>query len=320
MEDHFLSLAAAVGAEAGDHGYYRGTLGHAPFLLKMTESDTPGYFFKFRRKGLVKQSPLPAGQAAWHEKLPADHAAAEIRCDVEEDYVFLWVDRPLELDAGALTELATACVRDHAGLFPDEEQQCMNCHQSGSAALVQANSSISTICPECLEQKRQNHEVANEKLNASHEHYAFLIPVGVLLGGVCWALFWGGYDAIFKIAKTESFRVPTMLLVVVAACGFGIGWPTGKILHRAGASKQSSPLGLAVFFGLLIAGLGEVMYATYTAHRLTGAVDVNLIRDITLPFILGDNPMYGATKVGFAIMAGLGIYEAAKRKEKKLAI
>lgn len=322
MDEHFLALAAAVGAEPGDNGYYRGIVGRAPFLLKKTESDPAGYFFKFRRKNLMEFAAESVG-AVWHEQLPADHAAAEIRCDLEEDYVFLWIDRPLELPADALSALAPACVRDHAGLFPEEEGQCMSCHQSGSASLVQANSSIATICPECLEQKRQSNAADNAKLNTSDGHFAAMIPVSLLAGGIAWALFWGLYDAAFRVAKSDMIHVPLMLMVLVAACGLAIGWPIGTVLHRAGASKRSaspSPLGLAVFLTVVIAGLGELMYAAYTAYRMLGGIDFNLVRDLTLPFLFGDNPVYAGTKVGFALMVGTGISEGARRKEKKLAL
>ncbi len=323
MDQRFLALTRAMGAEAGDNGYFRGILGHAPFLLKMTGAEQPGYFFKFRRKGVARPAAFAAPQpleGAWHEKLAADHAAAEIRCDVEEDYVFLWIDKPQELTADSLAELAPACVRDHAALFPTEADSCIACHRAGSAVLVQANSSIATICPDCLEEKQQSHSKAVEKLNASDDRYSFLVPLGLLAGSGGWALFWGLYDAVFKVAKVDRIQVPTLLLAVVAAFGFGIGWPMGKILHRAGASKQSSPRSLAIFFVLLITVGGEALSAAYTAYRYTGRVDFGMMRDLTLPFIIGDNPMYAATKICFAVLLGVGIFEAAKQKEKKLAI
>lgn len=333
MDEHFPAVAKATGAESGDGGFYRGLLGHTPFLLKQTASEPPGYYFKFRKKGRPtcltsiaprRSEPLPADSplpAAWHDSLPEDYAKAGVRCDVEEDYVFLWIDQPLPLAPGAIAFLAQECVREHAALLPDQAALCLTCGSTGEASLVQSNASVATVCPGCLEQTQLAHTATVEKLNRSDATVSLLLPLALLGGGVVWAVFWSAFDMLFSLLQTNRILIPIWIAAVVAVgVGFGAGWPIGKILHRSGAVKRLSAGALSLFAALAIVAFGELLYALWTVFLVTESFDLSLALRLTLPFSLGDQPTIAFTKFMFACALGFTVYEVSKLKTKKMQV
>lgn len=346
MDQHFIAVAVATGAGMGDGGYYRGIFHDTPFLLKKTSSETPGYFFKFRKKPRLTKPgqpppmrvPLapqrPGAQAppkllplqpsprtpAWQETVPEEHREAGISCEVEDDYIFLWIDHPLKLTPEDIASLAEDCARAHAAILPDQTSCCMNCGGIGEGTLVQSNASVAILCPDCLEQKHEAHAAAVEKLNASDAKVSFLLPLALLGGGIGWSVFWNAYDAFFRMAHGRVFIPIWIVGAVVAAVGFGVGWPIGKLLHRSGAVKRFSPRDLAITSAIAIIASGELIYASWAVYRVTGNFDLGLALRCTLPFMIGDNLQFALIKLIFAVTLAFAIHELSKSKTKNFRL
>ncbi len=322
--DLFLAIAKALGAREGDNGHHRGILLNVPFLMKMTSTVAPGYVFKLRRLSPAGSSTKPVPRkplAPWHKLLPEDYETAEIRCEIEDDYLYLWIDKPEELTADSIVSLLESCIQDHSGYFPSKSSYCYGCSSIGEASLVQVSSSIATICPGCLAGKQRSNAEENQRLNASNARLSLLLPLGLMLGAFGWSVVWTVYDAIFQIAKVSRIWMPYIVCVVISvAVGFGLGWPTGKILSRSGAAKKI-PCGLlALLSTFVILLFGELLYAGYRVFSLTGTFDPLLIIHATLPLALGEDIHYAALKFIFATSVAVVIHEIAKPKKAKMRL
>ena len=239
IDMQFDAVARGLGAEPGDNGYYRGIANTAPFLYKQTSAVPSGYMFKFRRFTI----PLPAAprprsvgvQPEWHDTLSSEYANAGVRSEVDYDYLYLWIDDPRQLTAASVVALVAACVQAHSQYFPHVGQYCSSCRSTGKATLVQNGSSVTTICSDCLDRKRQDVLAKNQSLNASDARVSLLLPLALVLGSLGWAVCWTLYDTIFRITKSNWIVVPTVLVMLVATgVGFGLGWPIG---HSAGSMR-----------------------------------------------------------------------------------
>ena len=297
----FDAVARGLGAEPGDNGYYRGIANTAPFLYKQTSAVPSGYMFKFRRFTI----PLPAAprprsvgvQPEWHDTLSSEYANAGVRSEVDYDYLYLWIDDPRQLTAASVVALVAACVQAHSQYFPHVGQYCSSCRSTGKATLVQNGSSVTTICSDCLDRKRQDVLAKNQSLNASDARVSLLLPLALVLGSLGWAVCWTLYDTIFRITKSNWIVVPTVLVMLVATgVGFGLGWPIGQILRRSGATKRFRPQPLAVISSLLMVVFGEIAYASYQIFEATGSLNPELIYRATLPLALGGNIIYAGYK------------------------
>lgn len=315
VERQFLGVASALGAKPGEEEYHRGLLRNAPFLLKLMSHTPPEYMVKVR---MTEPRNLPSD---WHDKLPEEYASAKIRCELDGDYLYLWIDDAGQLTEDAIAALVLSCVEAHSQYFPRSEGYCFGCRRTGSVILVQSSSSVATWCERCLVQKHEELHAESQRLNAFNAPLAVFLPLGLFASAVGWAVFWSVYDWVFRNANADHAWVPEIIvMLVVLAVGFGLGWPVGWLLHRSGAAQRLSPVALSVCMAALIVLLGELMHAGYVVFAATGTLDPGTILQVTPPLALGGNAVYTAYKLVFGLILGCVIYEVAKPEELRLRV
>lgn len=115
--------------------------------------------------------------------------------------------------------------------------------------------------------------------------------------------------------------VPLIVSVlIVSAAGLGLGWPTGKILHRSGATKLLPRSLLAIVSAIFIIIFGEAIHTGFLVFMTTGKWDVSLILHAVLPLAVGDDLNFAVYKFLFAAAVAVAIYETAKTNALKLRI
>ncbi|GAA5484390.1 hypothetical protein [Haloferula sargassicola] len=315
LESQFTAVASALNAEVGSANYYRGQVEGAPFLLKLISSDPPAYLIKLR---MTEPHNL---RSSWPGTLSEDYADANIDCEIEGDYIFLWIRDASSLDAADVVALVRSCVEHHGSYFPESIGHCFDCGTSGTASIVQSSASITSICEECLSRRSAAQKSEEVRLNESTSSLAILLPAAIALSAFGWALFWSLYDAAFAATNSDRVWAPQIVIIaVVLGVGFGLGWPVGKLLHRSGLVKRFSPGWLAASASFLALVLGELLFATYTVHRVTGAFDFGLALSNVVLIASGDNIMYALLKLGFAITFAAAIFHIAKPKVARLTL
>jgi hypothetical protein len=338
MDEHFVAVAKAAGAEWGEWDFYHGVLEGAPFLLRQTASEPPGCYFKFRLKGKLGRPapvarpvaitrPSPAGSAttppslAWEDGLSEDRAKAAVTCEIDDEYVFLWIGKPQLLPPEDIALLARECVQRHANILPDQDGLCLTCGSVGEAELFQSEASVTMICPGCLDKKLETHSEALEELNRPSGKLPLLFPAALLAGGILWAVVWDLWEAVLRLAQTNEIKIPRLILIVVAV-GFGYcaGWPIGTVLRRSGAISRLSAGVVAILATLTIVVIGELLFGLALSYSLTGSVNVGMALLATLPFALVSNPKYALIKFLFACTLAVAAYEVSKPKTKKLRL
>jgi hypothetical protein len=338
MDEHFLAVAKAAGAEWGDWDFYHGILDGAPFLLRQTASEPPGCYFKFRLKGKLGRPapvarpvavtrPSPASSAAtpplpeWHDGLSEDRAKAAVSCEIDDEYVFLWIGKPQLLPPEDIASLARECVQQHASILPDQGGLCLTCGSVGEGELFQSEASVTMICPSCLDKKLENHSEALEELNRPSGKLPLLFPAALLAGGILWAVAWDLWETVLRLSQTNEIKIPHLVLIV-AAVGFGYcaGWPIGTVLRRSGAISRVAAGIVAILATLTIVVIGELLFGLALSYSISGTIDVGLALQATLPFALASNPKYALIKVLFAGTLAVAAYEVSKPTTKKLRL
>lgn len=315
QESQFLEVAYILDADPVGDDYYRGVTHNTPFLCKLISVDPPTYMFKLR---MMESQNL---ESNWTDSLPEKYSDANIGCEIEDDYIYLWIRDASSIDAAAITDLVSSCIEDHSEYFPDAPNYCFHCGKSGSASVVQSGASISSICDLCLQARAEDKEAEEERLNQSSATLSILLPLAIIISSFGWAVFWALYDAAFQMIDEEEIGVPVIVIAtVVIVVGLALGWPTGKLLHRSGAVKIFPPILLSLVATAATLIIGELLFATFTVFRLTGDIHIGLILQYTLPLALGSDVMYSITKLIFAGALAWAIFFIAKPKEAKLAL
>jgi hypothetical protein len=318
MDAQFDALVAATGAERGDEEYYRGVVEKAPFLLKQMSANPPEYMLKFR---MTEPHKLPSD---WHDRLTHHYQGAGISCELDGDYLYLWINNATNLSGAAIASLAARCVRDHAPYFPQAERYCYDCRETGFASLVQSSCDIVSLCDSCLARRQRDMLVESQRANASHTLLAIFLPLALILSAVGWALFWTGYDAIFQGSNAGPIIVPHIVMVLIGVAVLvpagAMGWAVGWLLHRSGASRLLPPRWLAVGAAVPIVVLGELLYVAYVVFRVTGMFHLPTILRITFTLALNTDPFYAAYKLVFAVALGFTIHEVAKPRDVKVRL
>lgn len=315
LESQFLSVASLLSAEAGSANYYCGQVDGTPFLMKLVSVDPPAYMFKLR---MTEPHNL---HSDWPSTLSEEYVDANVDCEIEGDYIFLWIRDSIALNAEKVAALVRSCIDHHSSYFPEAAGYCFDCGELGNASVIQSSASITSICESCLDKRSEARRLENDRLNESSGSLTFLVPVAVTVSAFGWAIFWWLYDAAFIAVHAERIWAPRILiLAVVLGVGFGLGWPVGKLLHRSGLVKRLSPAGLSIAATILAVAIGELLFASYIVLRATGSIDFSLILQNTLPIAFGGNIMYALLKIGFAITFCAAVYHIAKPKEAKLTL
>jgi hypothetical protein len=283
--------------------------------MKLISADPPAYMIKLR---MTEPHNL---HSDWPDTLSAQYVNAIVDCEIEGDYIFLWIRDSSTLCPGDIVALVRSCIDHHSSHFPEAAGYCYDCGESGNASVIQSSASITSICKDCLEKRSEARTQEEVRLNESSGALTFLIPVAIAVSAFGWAIFWWLYDAAFTSAHAERVWAPRILvLAVVLGVGFGLGWPVGKLLHRSGLVKRLSPAGLSVAATLAALLLGEILFASHLVFRATGSMDIGLILQNTLPIAFGGNVMYALLKVGFGITFGAAVFQIAKPKNAKLTL
>ena len=315
LESQFLSIASLLSAEAGSANYYSGQVDGTPFLMKLVSVDPPAYMFKLR---MTESHNL---HSDWPNTLSEEYVDANVDCEIEGDYIFLWIRDSSSLSAEKIATLVRSCIDHHSSFFPEAAGYCFDCSEFGKASVIQSSASITSICEGCLDKRSEARSLEEVRLNKSSGALTFLVPVAIALSAFGWAIFWWLYDAAFTAAHADRIWAPRILIIaVVLGVGFGLGWPVGKLLHRSGLVKRLSPAGLSIAATILALVIGELLFASYIVLRATGSMDFGLILQNTLPIAFGGNIMYALLKIGFAFTFGAAVYHIAKPKEARLTL
>jgi hypothetical protein len=289
-------------------------LGNVPLLMKLTAVDSSGYFVKLR---MMATQDLKTN---WLDQLPKKFAATKIECEIEDNYIFLWIHSSI-LKANAIIEIIKSCIEHHVNFFPQGPNYCFDCGVHGGASLVQSHASISTVCRPCLDVRSQVWKAKEDSLNQSTWMLLALIPFALCVSSIGWAASWTLYDAVFSLLNTKRILVPRIVeVIILMGFGFGLGWPIGKILHKSGAVKYVSPIVLSVIAAFLTLVVGEVLYTGNLIYQVTSKIDVFFILSHALSLALAGSVMEIALKIAFAVMLGAAIYEISRLKKAKLEI
>lgn len=315
LERQCQAVASALGAEAGSDRYFRGRVDGTPFLMKVISDNPPAYLIKLR---MIAPHNL---ESKWPATLSGHYASANIGCEIEDDYIFLWIRDSSSLDTADIVSLVRECIDHYTDYFPQASGYCFDCRESGNASVIQSGLSVSSICGTCLDKRAKERNSEEARLNKSSGSFALLIPLAITLSAVGWATFWWLCDAAFTAANAERIWAPTIVLaLVVLAVGFGLGWPVGKLLHRSGLVKWLPPAVLSIAVAALTLILGELLFASYIVFRAVGAFDPGMVFQNALSIAFRGDFLYAMLKMMFAIAFATVVFQVAKPKRVKIPL
>lgn len=313
IEEQIGGLAAALSAEPGDDEYFIGVAKTTPFLFKLISAGPLTYMFKLRMRESQNE------ESDWAETLPEAYATAEIECEIEDDYLFLWVRNASVLTADSIASLVFNCISHHSRLFPKADRYCYQCGNSGSAAIRQSGTAVATVCDDCYAERIDEQEKSAILETASSA--IFLLPCALGLGAAGWTAFWYLYDFAFKFAGSGHLPIPQLvLLMVIIGVGYGLGWPTGIVLYRSGVHHRFGPVLPSVVLTTLMVILGEFSFATIVVYRALGFFHFQTVLNNTLPLAFGGNIFYAVIKLIFAAAVGVATYHVILSKRVKLKL
>lgn len=315
IDQQAAAIAADLGAEPGSHGYFKALAGGVPLLFKITSEEPFGYMFKLRMK---EPHNLPC---SWHENLPPEFSNADVKCEIDAEYIYLWIRNPLVVSAISIADAVRECINDHRRYFPSGSDYCFDCKSVGTAQLVQAGGSVSSVCDSCLDAREDKRKTTEEKLNESSANYAALFPLALILSSLGWASFWAAYDWAFAASGEKRIIVPIFgLLLLVAGVGVALGWPIGKLLHRSGVVKRFSPGSLSIIAGVTTLIIGELLYSAHLVYRITGSFHPGLILKNSVMIATGGSVGYTLGKLIFAGGLIVVIHHIAKPKTVSFSV
>ena len=314
-QSNIAALFSELGVEPGADGFYIGTAGCAPFLVKILEDAYPPIImFKVRMVDGRDEA------SDWVSGFGVGYQLAEVSCEIEDGYLFLWIHKPDQLDATGMIELFRRCVDDHAALFQSELDYCHRCRQGVPSRVIQSKGTIGTLCEPCYEQVAELKERIDTVLNRSSPGLAILLPVAVCFAALGWGYFWAGYAVMIDKQDGVLFVPVFVAGVVVVVFGSLLGWPTGKILHRSGIVKRI-PRGLLVF--LVAAGTpvaGEYVVSALLVKHHTGSIDLQLAMKLFPEVFAGGGFTTSAMKCIFLGFFCHSVDQTARPKDNHMDI
>lgn len=315
IKAHFTAVILTLGATQAQDPYFKGTIGHAPFLLKLTSAEPLNYLIKIRTN-----QPLDM-ESDWASTLDAPYADAEITTEIENGYIHLWIRKAEALTAQDIHTLLHHCAAHFADLLPISPGYCHTCQDYTSATPTHGATTIGNICEPCLDQHAKAQAEADAALNTSNPKLIPLALAAPIIGGLLWALFWFTYNWSFDALGIN--RLPRIILILIVGLGsYGIGWPIGLLYHKSGLTKRINSILLATITCLIAAALGEFLTIIHFAYQitqsLTAAIDIAIHSTTTL--INTADIIYNAIKIGMTFLIGYAIHTTAKQKTTPLAL
>ena len=304
----------ALGAGEGTDDYHRGMVRNTPFLMKLIDAEPLSYMFKLRMTAARNEV------SEWPSSLPQRYAEAGIRCEIEDDYIFLWIHAPQHLDAELIAALVHACIQHYADYFPPSPGYCYDCRASGAAEVVQSSESISALCPVCFEKRKAAKQAELDRVGPPSPLYPLFVLVAFGGMAMVWALVWTLMDMFVIPELEDQIWVPHWLLCAFAAPVFLLGWPLGKLLSKRRLVARFQRAGVSFVVTLIILILGEICFAALTVYRFTGIIDISAALSIapTLAFSGGDH--YAATKIAVLLMLGITLYHSSRARWAELNV
>jgi hypothetical protein len=160
-----------------------------------------------------------------------------------------------------IDELLAALAR--AGL--SGTQACYYCGVTPVQYLKFYDGRVVQICDPCLRQR------LTKVPRARSVDLVPLVIVAVLAGvagALAWALSWLGWDWLFSVLKTDSIRLPRVVLAVLALCIAGLtGGPAGWIIKRVPSRTAIMAGGASVFASVVALLLGELLYTIVLVYK-----------------------------------------------------
>ena len=314
IEDQFLSVAMALGAEEGTDDYHRGMVRNTPMLMKLIDAEPLSYMFKLRMTGARNEV------SEWPSSLPQRYAEAGIRCEIEDDYIFLWIHAPQHLDAELIAALVHACIQQYADYFPPSPGYCYDCRASGVAEVVQSGESISALCPACLEKRKAAKQVELDRIGPPSPLYLLFTLVAVGGMALVWALIWTFIDVFVVPELEEQIWVPRWVLGAFAAPGCLLGWPLGKLLSKSRIVTRFPRAGVSCVVTLILFVLGEICFAALTVYRFTGIIDIHAALSIAPTLAFSGGNRYVSMKIAVLIMLGITLYRSSRSRWAELNV
>jgi len=156
---------------------------------------------------------------------------------------------------------------EKAGLNADTNL-CHYCRRNPVEAVICYEGKVAQICDTCLRERMAASANRHVDATAGGGPILILSPVAALIGGVCWALVWIGYDLLFDLLKTDVLHVPRLAEIAALLCvGAMVGGPVGLVIKRVPRRARNLSVTIATICSIAAVAFGEVIYVAWLIYR-----------------------------------------------------
>ena len=260
---HELTLSPAQG------DLFVGKLRGFPVGLKFVESaDSVLLLFQIRHPLLVNAKETASIQ--FGEEIIRLMEQKQIEIEFEDKLIWLtFVNGRDFLENGMAKELLDQVLSalEKAGLAAQPDI-CHYCGRNRVDSLTCSEGKVAQICPVCLEERLRSPANRPADTTASAAPILILGSLAAIIGTVCWALVWIGYDLLFEVLKADVIFVPRIVELVVLVCvAAAVGGPVGYMIRRVpGRGKKLATMAAFVCTIAAIV-IGETLYVSWLIHR-----------------------------------------------------
>jgi hypothetical protein len=170
------------------------------------------------------------------------------------------------------------------------------------------------ICDPCLERRLKNGPQAK---------VVDLVPLGIVAllagfaGALAWALVWLGWNQLFIVVKTESIRLPWVLMILLAVCiALVTAGPAGWIIQRIPSRTALTGSLATVSAALLALFLGELLYMMILIYKQFSVIAPSVALRLLPRTWSEDTPPFKLIAGGMTFLLALGLALDGAKKAK----
>jgi hypothetical protein len=144
---------------------------------------------------------------------------------------------------------------------------------------------------------------------------AIVALLGGVAGAMAWALVWIGWDQLFVLMKTDSIRLPRILMALLAiAVAFLTGGPAGWIIKRVPSRTAITGTVAAGFAAVAALFLGEFLYTMVLIYKEFNAIAPTVALRL-LPRLWSEGvPFVKLFAAGMTLVVAIAMVRPAKPK------